>query len=146
VPEDLDADGLPGVTRSFHDLERHLAERDAFAVGEVADRVLGVGAPPVTDPRAGRLGQLEVAGEEVGVDVCVDHADDAELLFPGVGEVLGDVAARVDNDRSAGGPVADQVGRMGQAVQVVLREDHGVLPDRSRSAVLATTESQARCA
>jgi hypothetical protein len=64
------------------------------------------------------------------VEVRIDHADDAEVLCLGVGEVLGDVAPRVDDDRSAGGRVADQVGRLGQAVQVVLSEDHGVLLGR----------------
>jgi hypothetical protein len=42
----------------------------------------------------------------VGVKVRVDHAGDVELLSLGVGEVLGDVAPRVHDHRSARGPVA----------------------------------------
>ncbi|MEQ3542594.1 hypothetical protein WHI96_27720, partial [Pseudonocardia tropica] len=41
----------------------------------------------------------------------------------GVGQVERDVPLRVDDDGAAGGPVADQVGRLGQAAQVVLPED-----------------------
>jgi hypothetical protein len=129
------------VPRGLHDLERDVAEGDPLTVGQVADGVLGLRAPPVADPRSRGRRQLEVTGEEVGVEVGVDHTDDVQPVRPSVGEVLGDVAARVDDDGLAGRLVGDQVGGLRQAVQVVLGEDHD-----GRSLVVSTApEHLFRC-
>src|SRR5690606_10583961 len=64
----------------------------------------------------------------VGVEVRLEHQLDGEAEGVSVGEVLGDVALRVDHDRPAGRFVADQVGRMREALEVVLLEDHGHRP------------------
>ncbi|GEB57580.1 hypothetical protein GCM10017674_70520 [Streptomyces gardneri] len=69
--------------------------------------------------------ELQVAGHEVGVEVGVDDADHGEAVRGGVGHVLRDVPARVTYDRQPGLLVADHVRRLGEAVEVVLREEHG---------------------
>lgn len=120
-----DADRLGGVAGGLHDLQGHLAEGDALALGEGADRVLGLGAAAVADPCSGPVGQLQVSGDEVRVEVGVDHPDDGEAPCLGVRQVLRDVPSRVDDDRPAGRLVGDQVRRLGEAVEVVLREEHG---------------------
>ena len=110
------------VPRGVAELQRHVAERIALAVGDAHRLELGLGDRGVDDLRAGGLGQLQVTGQEVGVEVGLDDQFDGQAQLLGVGQVLGDVALRVDNDCAAGGFVADQVRRVGQAVQVVLAE------------------------
>ena len=123
------------------ELQRHLAERIALAVGDTHRLELGLGDRGVDDLRAGRLRQLQVTGQEVGVEVGLDDQFDGQAQLLGVGDVLGHVALRVDNDCAAGGFVTDQVRRVGQAVQVVLLEDHRVffLFGASGHAILAYT-------
>ena len=58
---------------------------------------------------AGGLRQLEVTGQEVGVEVGFDDQFDRQAMLLGIGHVLGDVALRIDNDCAAGGFVTDQV-------------------------------------
>ena len=120
---DEDADRLRGVTGGLHDLERHAAEADALAVAQRADLELGLGGA-VADPGARLAGELEVAGEEVGVEVRVDDPDDRQTARRRVVEVLRDVTARVDDDGLSGRLVADEVGRLREAVEVVLAEVH----------------------
>ena len=72
VLADDDRDRLGRVARGVADLQGDLAERQPLAVGERVDREVGAGHVAVGDGGAGRLGQLEVAGEEVGVEVGLD--------------------------------------------------------------------------
>ena len=60
------------------ELERHVAQRVALAVGDAHRLELGLGDRRVDDLGAGRLGQLEVAGQEVGVEVRLDDELDRE--------------------------------------------------------------------
>ena len=78
-----------------------------------------------TDPCAGCLNQLEVSGDEVGVEVGVDHSLNTQTVLFGVGEVVGDVAARVDNDRAPGCFVAGA--RRAQSFSRRLRVIEGVV-------------------
>ena len=98
--------------------------------------VLGAPARADADGGAGGRGQLQVAGEEVGVEVRVDDQLDGHALLPGHGEHLVDVPSGVDRDGPAGAPVADQVRGLGQAAQVELADDEGVgqLVEGERSA------------
>ena len=64
----------------------------------------------VGDQRAGGGGELEVAGEEVGVEVGLDDPFDPQPVGGGILEVLVDVALRVDDHRSAGRLVTDEIG------------------------------------
>src|SRR5690606_6640608 len=123
--------GLGGVPRGLPELEHDprlgVAEGDPVAGAHPPDREPGLRRGAVDDLRARGLGQLEVPGEEVGVEVRLDHVADLEALGGGVVQVLLDVAARVDDGGHPGVEVRDQVARLGQAVQVVLREPHVAL-------------------
>ena len=121
---DHDAHRLGRVPGGVAELQRHVAQRIPLAVGDTHRLELGLGDRGVDDLRAGGLRQFEVTGQEVGVEVGLDDQFDGQALFLGVGHVLGHVALRVDNDCAAGGFVTDQVRGVGQAVQVVLLEDH----------------------
>ena len=97
-----------------------------LAVAETIDREIDVGALAVRD-RGARLGcELEVPAEEIGVDVRLDHALDAQAVSVGVVEVDLHVAPRIDDHRTVRSLVTDEVRRLGQAVQVVLHEMHSV--------------------
>ena len=87
LPHD-DRDRFRRVTRGVTDLERDVAEREPLPVGETVDREVGPGFVAVGDDRAGRGGELEVTGEEVGVEVGLDHPLDAQTRRVGVGHVL----------------------------------------------------------
>mgnify|MGYP000034089173 CR=1 FL=1 len=63
-------------------------------------------------------GQLEVAGEEVGVEVGLDDQLDRHAEFCGVGQVLRHVALGVDHHGAAGVLVAEQVRRHQETPQV----------------------------
>jgi hypothetical protein len=116
------------------ELQRHVAERIALAVVDSHRLELGLGDRRVDDLRAGRLRQFEVAGQEVGVEVGLDGQFDGEAELRGVGEVLGHVALRVDDDGPPGRLVNDQVRGVRQTLQVVLDELHGpVLSFESRT-------------
>jgi len=65
-------------------------------------------------------GQLEGAGEEVGVHVGLDHALDHEAL---VGEVAGDVPMGSTTTARPVVRCTHQVGRLGEASEVVLPEE-----------------------
>src|SRR3989304_6012708 len=84
-----------GVARRPGRLEAHVAELEPGAVGERREGVLGPRAGAQVDARAGAVAQLEVAGDEVGVEVREDRVLDAQAQGLGVGEVLIDVALRV---------------------------------------------------
>ncbi len=125
-----DADRFRCVAGRLADLEGHVAQADPLMVGEPPDRVLDLGGTPaVADPGSGRGREFQVPGGEIGVEVRVDHRFDGEPAGLRVGEVLGHVAARVHDRGAAGGLVADEVGRLGQAVEVVLSKVHGVLQE-----------------
>jgi hypothetical protein len=58
------------------------------------------------------------------VDVCLDDPLDAQIMLGRFAELLVDIAARVDHHCAASGLIAYQVGRLRQAFQMVLCEDH----------------------
>jgi hypothetical protein len=66
------------------------------------------------------------------VEVGLDDEFDGEAELLGVSEGRGHVALRVDDDGPSGRLVTDQVGRVRQALQLVLLEDHGFSPSVRR--------------
>ena len=121
-------DGLGRVARCGPGLDHDVTELDPLAVGEVVDGELGLGGLTEADLGAGGLGQLEVAGHVVGMEVGEQHVGDRQPVGVGVGEVLADVALGIHHDGLAGALIAHQVGRERQARELVLLEDHRVVP------------------
>jgi len=82
---DQHADGLRGVPGGLPDLQDDLAQRDAFSIGQVPHRELRIRPGAEADPGPRRRRQFEVPGQEVGVEVGVDHPDDLQpvRLQPG---------------------------------------------------------------
>ncbi|MEI2699471.1 MAG: hypothetical protein V9E94_14450 [Microthrixaceae bacterium] len=133
-----DRDRLRSVTGGVAHLEHDLPQLETLAVDQHVHGEVGLGAGPERDRRSGGVGQLEVAGQEIRVEVGLDHPLDREAVPLGVGEVHADVALGVDDDGAAGGLVADQVAELREATQLVLLEDHARSSLRSRRNVLPT--------
>ena len=97
VDEDGDRFGVwPGVSSA---VQPHPAEFDDVAVGERRERVLRLGCGAEIDRRAGAIAQLEMAGDEVGVEVREEDVRDSQAVLPGERDVLIDVALRIDDGR-----------------------------------------------
>jgi len=64
---------------------------------------------PVDDGGAGRRGQFQVPGKEIGVHVGLDDVVDAQPAGGRVVEVVLDVPPGVHHGRAPAGLVADQV-------------------------------------
>ncbi len=104
-----DADRLGRVPRRRQHLEGDIPQMQLLPVAETIDREIDVGALAVRD-RGARLGcELEVPAEEIGVDVRLDHALDAQAVSVGVVEVDLHVAPRIDDHRTARSLVTDEV-------------------------------------
>ena len=98
-----------------------LAEVDDRTVRVGRDRELGAsfGSAAVADRGAGVRGELEMAGEEVGMEVSFQHVSDGEAMRLGVGEVLRNIALGVDHHGPASGGVTDEVAGVREAPEVV---------------------------
>ena len=99
-------------------------EVESIAVLHSDEGVFRLGAGAEMDGRAATVAQLQMAGDEVGVEVGEKDVADLEAKFFGVGQVLLDVALGVDDDGGRTGLVSEQIGGVGQAAQVVLFQNH----------------------
>ena len=86
-----------------------------------------------------------MAGEEIGVQVGEHDVRDPQVVLAGEGQVLLDVALRIDDDRHAGGLVADDVGGVRETVQVELLEDHRCVSEPVNAATAAAASRRSRC-
>ena len=68
-----------------------------------------------------------MASDKVGMEVSEEDVTNLETELAGVVEILLDIALRVDDDGGVGGFVAEEVGGMREAAEIVLLEDHGAL-------------------
>ncbi len=66
-----------------------------------------------------------MARHEVGVEMGEKDVADFEAEFLGVGQVLLNVALRVDDDRGRTRLVAQQIGGVSEAAQIILFQNHG---------------------
>ena len=112
------------MARGFEDLQAHSGEVEFVAVVHGDEGVLGDGARAEMDGGTTTIAELEVASDEVCVEVCEEDVANLQAEFFGVVEVLLDVALRVDDDGGAAGFVAEEVGGVGETAQVVLFQDH----------------------
>ncbi len=86
--------------------------------------VLGRGGSAEVDGGVAAIAELEMAGDEVGMEVREEDVADVQAESVSVVDVLLDVALRVDDDGRVAGFVADEIGGVREAAEVVLFEDH----------------------
>jgi hypothetical protein len=77
------------------------------------------------DLGAGAIAKLQMAGDEIGVEVREEHVADPATPPLGVLEILIDVPLRVHDGRLAAVLIGDQVGSVGEAAEVVLVQYQG---------------------
>ncbi len=103
-------------------LQHHLADADLFAVAHGSMLKLDAGLFTKDDLRAGASGDLLMAADEIGVQVCFDHILDLKPLCGSFCEVLVDVTLWIDDHGLA--IRADQVRSVGQTCEIELFEIH----------------------
>jgi hypothetical protein len=118
-----DADRLGSVPGCRKDLEIDLSQAQVPAIGQGVDGVVDARRVAVRDDRAGARRELEMAAEEVGVQVRLDDSLDRQPRDLGVTQVATDIALRVDDDGAPGRSVPYEIRGVRQTVEVVLRED-----------------------
>jgi hypothetical protein len=129
---------LRGVARRVEHGDLDLADADRLTVGQWLQVVAHEPARRLVDPvrRAGQLGELARARDEVGVHMGLEHGDDVEAevgRFEDV-EVGAEVGDRVDHDALAGARAAEHVGGLRERLVADLLEDHpSSSPLRSRN-------------
>ncbi len=117
------ADAFDSVAGSVEEVEVGVAELEGVAVfyGDVGESSVGIFAE--VDAGSGALGQLVVAGDEVGVEMGLDDVLDAEIFLAGEVEVEVDVALRIDDSGDAF--ARDDVGGVGEAAEEELLDEDG---------------------
>ena len=85
------------------------AELHAIVIVQRRERILRLGRCAEIDRGAGPLAQFQVPGHEIRVEMRQEDVRDAQPVLLGVGEVLADVALRVDHRGSRRRRVADDV-------------------------------------
>jgi hypothetical protein len=116
------------VARRGQHLQDHLTQRQPLSVPKRLDPEVDLGGVAVGDDRAGARGQLQMTAQEVGVHVGLDDPLNGHAVGGRLVQVHPDVAPGIHHNSSARHLVAHQVGGVGQAGLVVLREDHSVPP------------------
>ena len=111
----------PGVSSTCEAQPREL---ERIAVLHRHEGVFRLGARAEMDGCAATVAQFQMAGDKVGVEMGEKDVADLEAKFLGVGQVLLNIALGVDDDRGRTGLVAQQVGGVGEAAQIVLFQDH----------------------
>jgi len=119
---------LGSVPRRFQRLETHAPKLDSVVIAKRGKRVPCFRRGAEIDRRAHPVAQLQMPGDEIGVQVRQEDVLDGEPMFGGKRNVLVDVALRVNDGCRACRLVSNEVGRVRQAWQVELLEDQPVPP------------------
>jgi hypothetical protein len=123
---DEQRDRLRGVPGRFERREPYAAELHAVAIVKRRERVLGPRNRAQVDGGACAVAQLEMAGDEVRVEVREEDVRNAEAVPGGEFKVLADVALRIDDGSRARLLVPDQVRCVCKAIEIELLENHRV--------------------
>jgi len=104
------------------------SQLDGVAVAGRVELVPGLCACAEMDRGPLAIPQLEMARDEVRVEVGQKDVADPAADPPRGLDIVVDVTLRVDDRRHAAALVGDEIGRVGQAAEVMLFEDHGPAP------------------
>jgi hypothetical protein len=107
--EDLNRNRFRRVSRRFECLQPDVPELDAIAVGERRERILRLCRGAEVNRGADAIAQLQMSGDEVGVEVRQQHVPDREAVLRCECHVLIDVALRIDHRGSPTGFISDEV-------------------------------------
>jgi hypothetical protein len=111
------------VAWGVEEVEAGVAELEGVAVFDGGVGEGGVGVFAEVDAGAGALGELVMAGNEVGVEMGLDDVLDGETFLAGVVEVEVDVALGVDDGGDTFG--GHDVGGVGKTAEEELLDEYG---------------------
>jgi hypothetical protein len=117
------------VAGSFQGFDSNAAELDDGVIGERCDVVFGLGFRAEVDGGADAITELEMAGDEIGMEMGEEDMLDLEVLIGCEIEIVVDVSLRVDDGGDARGFIGDQIGSVGETIEVELLEDHAGPPE-----------------
>src|SRR5215469_6191340 len=116
---------MPG---RFERFEAHAAEFHQSPVAERGETVSRLCGRPEVDRRPCTIAQLQMAGDEVGVQVGQEDVPDLESVLTGKPKIPIDVTLGVDDGSDVGALVPNQVRSVRETPEVELLEDHARLP------------------
>src|SRR5215469_11825470 len=108
----------------FEDLQAQARELERIAVFHRGEGVLGLRAGAESNRGTAAVAQLQMPGDEIGMEMREEDVADGEAELCGVGQVLLDIALRINDDRSSAGLVSDEIRCVREAAQVVLLQNH----------------------
>src|SRR4051794_31880579 len=107
------------MARGFENLEAHSRKIKAVSIFHLYEVVFGLSAGTEVDFGAATISQFEMAGYEIGVEMRKEDVSDLEADIPGVGQVILDIALRINDRRGCTGLVSEQVRSVCKAPKIV---------------------------
>src|SRR5882757_525632 len=92
-----DGDRLRGVSWSFQSLQTYASELENVAIAKRRKCVRCFRRAAQIDGRASAIAQLQMSGNEIGVEMCQEDVLDLERMFGGERDVLIDIPLWVHN-------------------------------------------------
>jgi hypothetical protein len=122
---DQQRDGLRRVARSPEHLQAHRGPQvDARTVAVGDELVVGIRASPQVDGGTRTIAQLEMAGQEIGVEVSQEDVTDLAARLLRHLQITPDIPLWIDDRSDTAAVVGHEVRRVREAAQVVLLQDH----------------------
>jgi hypothetical protein len=118
-----DRNRLGGMPRGLEHLEADPSNGYPVAIREWRELIFGVSTTAEVDPGALPIAQLEMPGDEVGVEMSKEHVPDPAAEPVGILNVFVNITLRVDHRGDATTLVSHQIRGMRQAPKVVLPQD-----------------------
>jgi hypothetical protein len=106
------------------DLEAHSGKVEGGSIAHGKECIFCLGARAEMNGCVASVAQLEVSGEEVGVEVGEEDVANFEVELLGIDEVLMDIALGIDDDGGAALLISKEVGSVSEATEIVLFQDH----------------------
>ena len=123
-----DGDRFGCVAGGFQYFQAHAAEFESVAIAVRNKRVRRFGGGAEMDGCADAIAQLQMPGDEIGVEMGQEYVLDLQGMLRREGNIVIRVALRVDDDGGTGLLVADDVRGVGEAGKIELLEDHEAPP------------------
>ena len=119
-----DGDRLRSVAGRLQRLQAYASEFENVAIVKGGECIAGFRRGAEIDSRAHAIAQLQMPGDEVGVEMRQKDVLDLEPVFGGKRDVLIRVPLRINDGCRACRLVSNQVGGVRQARQIELLKDH----------------------
>jgi len=118
------------MPRRFQSLDPDRSEIDHRAVANRLEFIFRDRFPTEADDRAHAVAQLEVAGNEIRVEVRQEDVRDTKVVIGRERQILIDVALRIDDSRGTALLISNDVRGVCETVEIKLLEEHmSIMPE-----------------